>query len=399
MPKTRSLTDAAVRRLKPPASGQVDYFDQSFPGLALRISYGGRKSWTYHYRIGCKLKRMTIDTYPAMSVAEAHDAWRAARDQVRAGHDPASKSTIGATDFRSVFEEWLARDQAGNKSKDIVRRKLENDVLPYWGNREIGSITRRDVRDVIDAVVDRGAVTQARRVHAFLHRLFKWAVGRDIIGQNPLADLPKPGQDTKRDRVLSDDELLAVWNAAETVGPLYRDAIRLLILTGARREEIGQLRWAEIDGSTITLAADRTKTSIAHVIPLSATARAIIEALPRISGSRFVFTHDGITPIASWHKTKAKLDGIANIKNWRIHDIRRSVATGLQKLGIPLQVTESVLGHVSGSRAGVVGIYQRHNYADEKRAALEAWGAHVMALVEGRTADRGHEPGRHKETC
>ena len=360
-------------------------FDQSYPGLALRLSCGGRKSWVYFYRINGKLKRMTIDTYPVMSVAEAHDAWRAARDQVRAGRDPARKEGVGSTDFKGVFEEWLARDQAGNKSRKIVRRKLEKDVLPSWANRHIGTIGRRDILDIIDAIADRGAVTQARRVHAFLHRLFKWAVGRGIIDRNPVADLPKPGQDTRRDRVLSDDELAAIWNAASEFGYPYGDVIKLLILTGARREEIGQLRWAEIDGDSITLAADRTKTSIAHVIPLSAPARAIIEALPRISGSPLVFTHDGRRPIASWHKAKPRLDTMAYVRGWVVHDIRRSVATGLQKLGTPLQVTESVLGHTAGSRAGVVGIYQRHDYADEKRSALEAWGAHIMALIGGRS--------------
>jgi integrase len=381
MPTHKTLTDAAVKRLKPPASGQADHFDHQYPGLALRISYGGRKSWVCFYRIGGKLRRMTLDSYPPMTVAEAHEAWRKARDAVRAGHDPAGDHG-GATDFRSVFEEWIKRDQDGNKSAAIVRQKLEKNVLPFWASRPITLIGRRDVLDVIDRIADRGSIVQARRVHAYLHRLFKWAVGRGIIESNPLADLPKPGAETKRDRVLTDAELLSVWNAE--IGYPYGPAIKLLILTGARREEIGQLRWSEIVGDNIELAGARTKNGEPHVIPLSAPAQAIIETLPRIAGSDFVFTNDGNKPISDWGRIKKKIDALAEIEPWIIHDLRRSAATGLQKLGTPLQVTEACLGHTAGSRAGVVGIYQRHNYANEKRSALEAWGAHVMALVEGR---------------
>ena len=239
MPSHRTLTDAAVRRLKPPASGQTDHFDKTYPGLVLRVSYAGRKSWCYLYRVGGKLRRMTLDSCPPMGVAEAHDAWRQARDAVRAGRDPARNDGAGATDFRGVFEEWLARDQAGNKSAAIVRKKLEKDVLPFWANRQIGTITRRDVLDVLDRIADRGAVVQARRISSYLHRLFGWAQGRGIIEINPLANLPKPGSETKRDRVLTDAELLAVWNAASEFSYPFGSAVQMLILTGARREEIG----------------------------------------------------------------------------------------------------------------------------------------------------------------
>jgi integrase len=383
MPSHKTLTDAAVQRIRPPASGQIDHFDKTYPGLALRVSHG-RKSWVYFYRIGGKLKRMTMDTYPVMSVAEAHDAWRAARDQVRAGRGPARKEGTGATDFKGVFEEWLARDQAENRTRKIVRRVLEKDALPVWANRHIGTIGRRDVLDVIDAVVDRGSATQARRVHAYLHRLFAWSLGRGIIEHNPLASLPKPGAEVRRDRVLSNTELVSVWKAATEIGFPYGPAIQLLILTGTRREEIGQLRWSEINGDQIELAGNRTKNGEPHIIPLSKPARQIIEALPRISGSPLVFTHNGRTPIASWHKAKPKLDQLAGVGGWIVHDLRRTCATGLQRLGTALQVTESVLGHTAGSRGGIVGVYQRHDYANEKRTALEAWGAHVAGLIEGR---------------
>jgi integrase len=213
-------------------------------------------------------------------------------------------------------------------------------------------------------------------------------VGRGIIDINPLADLPKPGQETRRDRVLKDDELVAVWNAAEKLGWPFGPAFQLLILTGARREEIGQLRWSEVEANTINLVGSRTKNGEPHHIPLSAVACAVLRNLPRIVGSDFVFTSTGKRPLGMWSRAKAKIDALTALSSpWVTHDLRRTCATGLQKLGTPLQVTEAVLGHTAGSRGGIIGIYQRHDYAGEKRAALEAWGAHVLALVEGRTAN------------
>lgn len=169
-----------------------------------------------------------------------------------------------------------------------------------------------------------------------------------------------------------------MWRATEG---LFGAVTRLLILTGARREEITQLRWSEIDGDVVKLEGDRTKTGAPHIIPLSATAQALLNCLPRIGGSDFVFTTSGRKPISGWSRPKIDLDDRAAVTDWRIHDLRRTVATGMQKLGITLQTVEAVLGHVSGSRGGIVGVYQRHDYAAEKRAALEAWGAHVAALV------------------
>jgi integrase len=387
----RSLTDAAVKRLRAPAEGQQDIFDQGYPGLALRVSYGGRKAWTFFYRYGGKLKRLSLGTYPAMSLAEAREAWRKAKEARDAGRDPAAerRRESGATDFEGVLAEWLKRDQGGNRSKDAVKRLIDKDATSAWRGRLITDIGRRDILDVIDGVVDRGSPVTARRLHAHLHRLFKWSVGRGIIAGNPMADMPKPGAETKRERVLSDAELQAVWDAAAELGWPFGPVVQLLILTGARRQEIGGLRWSEIglpEDPFISLAGDRTKNGQPHTIPLSKPALAIIEGLPRVGKKpEFVFTTNGKTPISGWSKAKRDLGRACEFADpWTIHDLRRTVATGLQKLGVSLQVIEAVLGHVSGSRAGVVGVYQRHSFDAEKRAALEAWGAHVMGLVEGR---------------
>jgi integrase len=369
-----------VRRIKPPATGQVDIFDQGYPGFALRVSYGGGKSWVYFYRLGNRLRRKSLGTYPAITLAEARELWRQAKHEVALGRDPAWRDSSGSN-FETVAREWLKRDQSQNKSVAEVTRIVEKELLPAWRHRSITNIHRHDILVLVDSIADRGSVTMARRVAAYVHRLFRWAVGRGIIESNPAADLPKPGREMKRDRVLTDDELAAVWKNAEALGWPYGDAIRLLILTGARRSEISDLQWAEVDGSAVKLTGARTKNGEPHKIPLSAPAQLVFSQIPRIAGSEFVFGK----PLSggAWSQAKLKFSD-ADIPHWRIHDLRRTVATGLQRLGFNLQVIEAVLAHTSGSRSGVVGVYQRHSFDAEKAAALDAWGAHVIALVEGR---------------
>jgi integrase len=192
-----------------------------------------------------------------------------------------------------------------------------------------------------------------------------------------------PGAESTRERVLSDEELLAVWRASEVKGA-FGKAVQLLILTGLRREEVGRLKWSEVNvaAGAITLSGERTKNGKPHLVPLSPAALALLQGMPRIC--EYVFTMNGSQPITSWSRVKVDLDELSEVTGWRTHDIRRTVVTGLQRLGANLQTIEAVLKHVTGSRSGVVGVYQRHSFTDEKRAALEAWGAYVMALVEGR---------------
>lgn len=387
MPR-RALTAASVERIKPPASGQVEHFDKGFPGLALRVSYGGARSFVFFYRTGGRLRRMTLGQHPAMSLAQARDAWRQARVDVAKGIDPAQarQRETPAMGFAAVAEEWLKRDQAKNRTAADVRRTIERHVLPAWGHKRIDEIGRRDVLDLMDSIADRGWVIMARRVHAHVHRLFCWAIGRGIVDANPAAGVPKPGADNQRDRVLSDAELATVLRGTEALGWPFGPALRLLILTGARLSEIGRLRWSEIHSKCgeIVLKGERTKNGQPHTIPLSAPAKALLDGLPRVSTSAFVFTTTGTTSISGWSRAKSQLNTLAPIEPWRIHDLRRTVATGLQRLGIGLQVIEAVLGHVSGSRRGIVGVYQRHDFADEKRKALEAWAAFVLSTTEGR---------------
>jgi integrase len=371
----RHLTDASIQRIKPPSKSSLEVFDLGYPGLALRIGHGGAKSFEIFYRIDGKLRRETLGRWPAISLAEARMAWRKTREAIAKGEAPRRESP--AMLFEHVVEEWIRRDQAKNKPSTLYQltRTLEIDLLPAWRGKRIDEIGKRDVIALLDSINDRGAPVMARRVKAHVRRFFHWCLERDILKIDPTAGLPRVGNGKSRDRVLTDSELARVLGACQ--GP-YGAVVRLLALTGARREEIAKLKWSEIDGDTIKLEGSRTKTGAPHTIPLSSAAQALLNSLPHLGD--FVF--NGVRPVSNWSHSKNELDAASGVTNWRIHDLRRTVATGLQKLGVNLQTIEAVLGHTSGSRSGVVGVYQRHSFDAEKREALEAWGKHVGVTLK-----------------
>ena len=216
--------------------------------------------------------------------------------------------------------------------------------------------------------------------------MFNWAIERDIIASSPCAGVKPPTPEQSRDRVLSDDELGNVWRAAHQLGGPFGALVELLILTGQRRDEVARMAWGEVDldAQLWTLPKERSKNGRPHDVALSAPAVAILNSLPRI-GDSFVLTTDGKSAASNYSASKRKLDKLlpADMPPWWLHDLRRTVASGMARLGINLPVIEKILNHSSGSFGGIVGVYQRHDFADEKRHALERWGAHVADLVTG----------------
>jgi integrase len=376
----RTLTDAAVRRLKLPKTGQTDIFDAGYPGLCLRLSHGGRRSWFAFVRVNGRLVRHRLGVFPAMTLAQARDAWRDVRERKEA-NQPLKPPPAPRNSIEDVASDWLRRDQEGNAGHHEVKRTIERDVLPEWEGRQIESITRRDCLDILDGIVDRGAVSHARHVHSYLHRMFRWAVGRGILEQSPMADLPRPGSAVKRDRVLSDDELRRLWFACKAIGWPFGNVVQALLLTAARRAEIGRLEWRELDrdASCIRLPASRVKGREARTIPLCPLAWRILHDGPRIQGGRYVFSTTGDAPVSGWSKAKAAIDRhMGSNADWRLHDLRRTAATGMERLGVPVMVIESVLGH---AKPGILQIYQRHQFEAEKGAALAKWAGKVLSLV------------------
>lgn len=241
----------------------------------------------------------------------------------------------------------------------------------------------------------------ARGTAAYGQACFSWGINNAALSANPFAGL-KIEPPVTRDRILTDHVLIAVWNAAAKATAPYGGIVRFLILTGQRREEVAGMRWAEIsdDLRTWTIPAQRTKNGAMHVVPLSEPAAEILRSVlpsgdykPALEQYRkearpvFPGRSKKGTPYGGWSKSKTTLDTAAGVTGWRLHDLRRTLATGLQRLGVRLEVTEAVLNHISGSRAGIVGVYQRHDWANEKRAALDAWAAHIASLVADRPAD------------
>ena len=243
------------------------------------------------------------------------------------------------------------------------------------------------MKATFNALVDDGKKAAARQVGAYGRACYAWAIHADLLADNPFVGV-KMETVASRERVLSDDELRSIWNATDGQGS-YNGAARLLMLTGQRREEVAAMRWGEFDAdlSTWTIPGARTKNHRTNIVPLSKQAQAVLADQPR-------FGDDRVFRSLNFADAKAALDKRSGVTGWRLHDLRRTLATGLQRLGVRLEVTEAVLGHVGGSRAGIVGVYQRHAWSEEKRAALEAWGSHVEAIVEVREARENVLPFR-----
>lgn len=347
-------------------------------------------------------RKLTIGPYPAIDLASARRKATEALGAIASGNDPARDKKAVRESLRAAAEADSDRIErvvalyverhARLKIKRWaeVQRVLNKEIVERWKGRRLSAIGRAQIHDMLDSIVDRGAPIRANRVFEQFRSLCKWAIERGIIDRSPCEGMRAPSPETRRDRVLDDNEIRLVWQAFETVGWPFGRIGQLLLLTGAREREVAGMEWKEIDlaSRTWTLPAARAKNGREHQVPLSDAAVAIVAGLPRLDSRKFVFSTTGRTPVSGFSNAKKYVDAAFTepIPPWTFHDLRRTVATNLQKLGVRLEVTEAVLNHVGGSRAGVVGIYQRHDWADEKRAALDAWARKLEAIVSGAEA-------------
>ncbi|MFO1037300.1 MAG: integrase arm-type DNA-binding domain-containing protein [Geminicoccaceae bacterium] len=398
----RTLTAEAVTKIKAGPSRR-EIADSVVPGLYLVIQPSGARSFAVRTRINGKPAKLTLGPVSVLELAKARELARSKLEAVLSGTDPREAERLAqeaaekaaeaskkaeTTTVKAVVTDWLKRDQAGNRDVATVRRIMDREVLPAIGEMQIDEVRKRDIIALIDKVADKAPI-RANRVLAHTKRMFRWAAARDLIEHSPAASIEKPSQERPRDRVLSDDELIAIWRAAERIGGAYGHGVQLLMLTGARIAEVFEARRSEIVDDGIRLPRDRSKNDEARIIWLSPQAKAVMEALPHFANSDWLVTATGKRPFRAIGTSKIRLDAeIANgentpIPDWRHHDLRRTLATNLQRLGERLEVIEHVLGHVSGSRAGIVGTYQKHRFEAEAKAALIRWGAHVDGLVNG----------------
>jgi len=371
----RHLTEITIQRLRPPKQGYLEVFDLGYPGLAVRVGHGGAVTFQHFHRGEGKLKRVTIGRWPSVSLAEARERWRKTREAISKGEVPARNGTDKGQLFETVVEDWLRLDQSDNKesSQYQLHRIVERDLLPALRGKSVTSITKTDVIAMLDSISERSP-SMAQKTDAYVRRFFRWCRGRDIILSNPMEGLDAIAPPKARERTLKDEELVKVWKAASD-GP-HHAAIRLLLLTGARKEEICALRWSEVNGDKIELAGSRTKNGKAHTIHLSKPAREILDNISRTG--EFVFGGEKSIHISD--RRKKELDKLCGVSDWRLHDLRRTVSTQMNELSMAEpHIVEAVLGHTV---KGVAQVYNRAKHETAKRAALEAWGAHVVSVVQ-----------------
>lgn len=393
----KALTTRAVDALKADPDKRIEVPDPALSGLYLVIQKSGAKSWALRYRFGGKPAKLTLGRWPIMGVAEARGAATDALEEIHHGRNPAEAKKAAkveaSTDterdrLSNVIDLFMKRHASRNRRGDDVLAMFRREIMDKWGDRDIHSITKRDVIEVLDGVVDRGSPVTANRLRAHLNTLFNWAKGRDVIEANPLDGIKPPAPEKPRNRVLTDDEIRLFWSACDCLGYPFGPIYRLLLLTGQRLREVAEMSWREVDGDIWTLPDARSKNADEHTVPLSAEALAVLETLPRISG-RYVFTTTGNSAVSGFTRAKERVDKLLAeassepIPAFTIHDLRRTAATGMAGLRFPPHVVEAVLNHRSGTRRGVAGVYNRFDYADEKRAALEAWARYVIQLVDG----------------
>jgi len=382
------LTAAAVRSLALP-TGVTDkiFFDDELPRFGVRMRAGGSRTWIVQYGIGGKERKLPLGPVSALDPSKARALAKDVLARVRLGEDPLAlkheaaaraSETLGAQ-----LPRYLAFKRASLRPRSYaqVERHLLVHAKPLHGRPLVSLASdRRSVAVVLAKVAEASGPVEANMVRSSLSACCRWLMGEGLLDGNPIIATNKAAQNGARKRVLSDAELKRVWNGLDD-DDRYGAIVKLLVLTGLRREEIGGLRWDEIDldRELIHLPAERCKNKRPHDQPLSSAARAIIAALPR-EGDR-VFAAFG-----SWGRAKERLDRkLGNdVAPWRLHDLRRLVSTTMHdKLGIQPHIVEHILGHV-GHQGGTAGVYNKADYLDERRRALEKWADHVEGIVTGK---------------
>jgi integrase len=387
--KTIAAVDLAGKR-------DLIVFDEDLPGFGLRLRASGdrvRRSWVAQYRAAGRTRRMLIGAVEKVAPADARKAAKRILAGAALGGDPqgtkAARREVGRT-VRSVVDAYLQARQPELRpgSYRIARLYLTGPYFKSLHPLAVGSVIRADVAAAVRAVAIKHSPTTAAAARRQLSALFSWTIAEGLLGNgaNPVDGSFCPDGPAARDRVLSDDELVTVWRACPDDS--FGEIVRLLILLGSRRQEVGGMRWSELDldARTWALPAGRSKNGRAHAITLPAAALDIIRSVPR-SARDHLFGDRAEIGFTDWGKCKQRLDQrIADAVKpiWKLHDLRRTVATGMADIGIEPHHIEAVLNHFGGHRAGVAGVYNRSGYERAVASALQRWADHVEHLVSGK---------------
>jgi integrase len=374
----RLLTDRFCAGAKPRNGElQTDYFDTQVSGLALRASQT-YKSWSLHYTLGGKRRRLTFGAYPSISLAAARTRADEAKAAIVEGHDP---NAIATETLQAVCELYLGKEGAKLRTARWRKQVLDRHVYPTLGSRPIAEIKRSEIVRLLDQVEKDSGASMATQTLAVIRKVMNWHATRSDDFLSPVVRgmaRTNPAEQA-RDRILTDDELRKVWNADCGMFGAY---VRFLLLTAARRNEASEMTWAEIKGSDWLLPAARNKTKLDLVRPLTRQALAILAGLPKASD--FVFTTNGSGgPITGFSYYEDIFDKASGTKGWTLHDLRRTARSLMSRAGVPSDHAERCLGHVIG---GVRGVYDRHAYHSEKQQAYEALASLIERIVSGSQA-------------
>jgi len=388
------FTDRAIKSLKA-GTERRDIREAGRPGFAIRVFPSGTKSWIYIYKHDGRKRRLTLGQYPAMTLTKAHEEYAKARTIVKAGGDPAGDAVASKRErkladtvaaFADEYMERWAKPRKRSWKEDL--RILNKDILPVWGRRKMRDITRRDINLLLDGIMDRGAPESANRTHALIHKMFNFALSRDVVPFNPCAGIGKPAKTRQRDRVLTDDEVHTHWQGImqSSLSLGSRVALLLQLTTAQRKGEIVSMRWDEMDGEWWTIPAAKAKNGLAHKVPLTPQALTLLERM-KGADSEWVFPSPKsghVTPESVDHALRSYLNRLAIHKGdagwFSPHDLRRTAATRMTEIGISRLVVSKILNH---AETGVTAIYDRNSYDREKRQALETWGRRLDAILTG----------------
>jgi integrase len=397
----KRLTTLAVENARSTAH-RYELADGS-TGLRLCVHPSGAKSWIVRYRRpppDGRTAKMTLDRL--MALAEARKWAAGVLAELAAGRDPGvTKAAARAAEQKAAIEraadtvdhwaelflERYVRKHTRRNTQKQCEHVFRNIMLPAWSGRTVHDISRRDFRELVETVAEDRPI-MANRAHSYMRKLFGWLIEQDVLAASPCTGVRPPAKEHARDRLLTDDEVRRLWLACDARGGREGAVVKLLLLTGQRLGEVVGMRRSEIVGDTWSLPPERTKNKRRHDVPLSRQALAIINEAPVIVGDDdHVFTAGNSRRLSNISDAKAAIDARMKPDSpWVLHDLRRVVASGLARLGTPLPTIERLLNHVSGSFRGIVGVYQRHDFAAEKRMALQTWADHVECLARGEPA-------------
>ncbi|QPQ55422.1 tyrosine-type recombinase/integrase [Allosphingosinicella flava] len=372
----KALTNKTLEALKPNAK-RYEVHDLLCPGMSVRVSAQGQKVFSVKFRYGLNQKRMKLGVYPRITLATAREKAMDILRQVDEGIDPTKRRRTPNMKVEAVCGEFIRlHAQARNKSWREAERILVREFVGTFGQRDIREIKRFDVLEIMDAAVARGSTYQANRILSNIRKLFNWCVERGIVEISPINGLKAPTKEESRDRVLEDDEIVRLLRACRNDVYPFRQFVPILLATAQRRGELAEMRWSEVDltAKQWVIPADRSKNGKPHVVPLSPYALDVLNEVPRFLDCDYVFTTTRNSPVSGFSKMLRRLSEGSQTSDWRLHDLRRTAASGMARAGVAPHVVEKVLNHISGTISGVAAVYNRYAYDAEKREALDDWG-------------------------